>query len=421
MGFYAMISAALQRRVYLGSDERPLFGNQFIILVGPPATGKGLTLIPIDEILRYHKLKRFKIPTKEEVANTPTQGQTEAAMAMLAEFETANNKPLNGAFSKLSRTEEPLRIPIAAQATTYEALVRAHSQAIRSMIPSDKTSRLIKSGMYTHSSICFCLEEISSLFKKHQESVVQYLITAFDCQTYKNDTKTQGTDYVVNSCLNFLGGTTPAFMKETFDTKLLNDGFSSRTIFVYEEEPRGYCFDLAIYSKEQLDAKKQIIDHVDKLTEIFGLVTYAPDARDFIKHYVEELIGRQKLRTNSSPKLEAYYGRKRVHVQKLAMAIHFAESTTMVIELADCKRAIELLDMLEQKMDKALNVGGRNPLGRVAERVYKFLERVGPRDTAEIWAEFVDEVNAQENLEVLDFLLKAGRVRKLKNEKYIAV
>lgn len=421
MGFYGLIASALQRRVYLGSDERPLFGNQYIILVADAGIGKNLVLGPVSSILKHHKLERFKVPQKQEVDNMSTTEQLDAVQALMAEMTAANNEHLNGQFNRLQKLEEPLLFPIAADALTFEALVRTHARSLRSIFP-DKylDSRLLKSKLYTHASLCFCLEEISSLFRKHTEDVVNYLIKAFDCGEYTYETKNKGTDRVKNSCLNLIAGTTPAFMRETFNDKLLNEGFSSRTVFVYGTESRFYRFDVAKHSAEQIVAKQQLIDFVKKLSILFGPVTYSPEAYEYMKEYVENILGRQRQRINASPKLISYYARKNIHVQKMAMAIHFSESTEMEIQIETVQAAVKLLEGIELNMDKALNIGGRNPLGKTSDRVFKFLQTTGPKTDVEIWTEFIDDITKKELEEVIDYLRISGKVGLMDNKKYIA-
>lgn len=95
MSFYSMIASALQRRVYLGSDERPLFPNMYIILIADPGVGKGVALDPVVTALRTHKLRKLKIDPKAQMT---TEQQADALAALLAEAESSNGKEPNGSF-----------------------------------------------------------------------------------------------------------------------------------------------------------------------------------------------------------------------------------------------------------------------------------------------------------------------------------
>lgn len=410
MSFYSMISSALQRRVYLGSDERPLFANMYTILIADPGVGKGVALDPVVQALRTHKLQKMKIDVKAQMT---TEQQAAALAALLAEAENTNGKEPNGSFKKLTNMEEPLLFPLAASAITYEALVKVHAQSLRSIFPiRDKHSRLLKSGLYTHSSLSFVLEEISSLFRKHTEDVANYLITSFDCKDYKYQTIGRGTDRVINPCLNLLAGTTPSFMKEKFSENLLNDGFASRVVFVFEEKNRHYMFDMASVTDDQVAAKDRVIKHLEVLGTLFGKVSYTPEAHAFMKHYVEIVLGERRERVNKDPKLLYYYSRKNIHIQKLIMAMHFAETTEMEIPLETCERAIRLLDGIELTMHRALNTQARNPLDSVRQKVFKALEQK-PMTKPEIWAMFFADIQTPQELEtVVEFLVTTGKIKQ---------
>ena len=436
MGFYYMISAALQRRVYLGSDERPLFPNLYIILVADPGIGKGLVIIPVAQFLKHHKMKRLKLPGVK--MPTPDESLNEDMMnALMEEYAQVNNLTLPGigmdgrskdgqgssaqdSITKKKLTDEPLVIPMSADAITYEGLVRNNARAIRSVVPPANgiASGLAKNGVYTHSSICFCLEEISSLFRQHTRDVVNYLIRTYDCGDYRYETKTQGIEQVKNTCVNLFGGTQPSFMKASFSDRLLNEGFASRTLFVYADSNRFERFDIATMSPEQLVAKEHLLTYIKSLTELFGRVSYTPEAREYMRHYVEQVLPGE--RKNAPPKLLHYFARKRVHTEKLCMAIHFADNLNFEISLDTCEKARAILLQLEEKMEHALDVGGRNPLGGLNTKVLNFIRRKGPVTFPVIWQEFVDAANEQEIGEVVSFLIQGQKIVSI-NGVYVAV
>ena len=410
MGFYYMISAALQRRVYLGSDNKPLFPNQFIIFVGPPGIGKGLVLTEVADILKHHKKrKNLKLPTP--APNGEGKIDEAAHEALMNEFRQQNpTVPVNVPGAPPKRPREPLAIPMAADASTYEGLVRAHALSLTSFF-TNYPSRLVKGGIYTHSSLCFCLEEISSLFRKHSEDVARYLQRAFDCTDYEYAAKTAGLeDFVLSPCLNILGGTQQSFIQEVFKNQVLTEGFASRTIFIPESSPRAHTYDMFTFSPEQLAAKQQIVDHIGKLISLFGLVKQSPEAYEYIKYYVEKILPNKTLRPNRSPKLDDYYSRKRVHIEKMALAIHFSESTEFVVQVESYQKAIEKLDFIEKTMDTALMIGGRNPLGTLSEKVVEFLQKTGPSTFIVIWKAMINDLNEKQLVEVLDFLMRSGKV-----------
>lgn len=387
MGFYFMISACLQRRVWVGSEHSPLFPNQFMILVGEPGLGKGRVISPLNQMLRYHK---------QVTANRRLEAKDITDIVLAAK----------GAEPE----DEALLFPMAPNSCTFEALTRELSDLMRvfkiEVKQADGTSQILH---YTHKSLCFLLEELASVVPtgKHAENVINFLLQAFDCADFDYITKHNGKDRLRKVCLNLLAGTTPDFMRNAFDSKLLSQGFSARTLFVYEYANRSNRFTEAAFTPEQMQARKEVLAHIHGLARLYGQVRYTPEAFEVMRHYFEEVLPVR--RANYSPKLASYYARKNIHVQKLAMAIHFADHYSMVIEEQTVRHAFALLEALEKKMHLALNFG-KNPLAGLSAQVAIYLKTAGPKTFADLWAEFNDDLREQELRECINYLCGTSKI-----------
>ena len=77
--FYSLISAALQRRVWLYPDSMSIYPNIFTLLVGPPAAGKSRVISQVTDIVKSEKLMEFDaeknamVPMYPYGADTTTQ------------------------------------------------------------------------------------------------------------------------------------------------------------------------------------------------------------------------------------------------------------------------------------------------------------------------------------------------------------
>ena len=406
-GFYSLIAAALQRRVWTNAEHQKLYPNIYVVLVGPPGVGKGLILKPIIEMLRHHKLEpsgATKITNENLAAETVAIANYQAATA------TQTKKT----------SEKPLVLPVAANSITYEALVNTCAENTRRINYKryDKTIGKHVDEIYSHASLCFALEEISSLFHKDSQKVVDFLITAYDCGDYHYKTKTQGEDFVKRCCLNFIGGTTPVFIETSFKSHLLTDGFSSRVWFIHGERNRFYRLQSPELSAEQLQAKQELIEHIGKLTKLYGYIPFAPDALAYLKDWWEVRDGGGWSRPNTSEKLDAYYSRKNIHVQKLALLMHLGEDSSInelgqpanPISLETCKRALAVLDNAELTMHLALNFDGENPLYRTSKKIMKYLTKNGPQTTDVLLLEFFSDVKSEELNEILTHLAKTRQI-----------
>jgi hypothetical protein len=397
MGFYYMISAALQRRVWEGSVERPLFPNLYVLLVGPPACGKTQLIKPVTEILTFHKMRDRH---KQYGSLSPLTDllSSDSETDIKDTLDKADNKlssSAQGSFLQQKRHKEiPLIFPVSADSITYEALIMDHASSVRfhpvpETLDGDIYGKFIKGKRYKHCSLNFLLEEVSTLFRKRTLDVCKYLLKAFDCGEYVHKTKTGGIDLVTNMCLNILGGTTPDFLLKSLDDDLINDGFTSRCIIVYEHQKRFEKFDSSKLTSEQLEAKTELIKHIFNLHKVFGNVTYTPDAYEYFSKYVEEVL--PNARRNPSSKMAYYYGRKPLHLKKIAMAIHFSKtSSSMVIERESCEDAVALLNKLEEKMHLGLGVGGRTPISQCAAAIKGVIKIRKVASELQIMADLLD-------------------------------
>lgn len=407
MGFYYMIAAALQRRVWTGKAEDPLFPNLFILLVGPPGVGKGRTIGPINSFIRHHKLIPLT-PEQAKLAEMTSKLQDEAAAAML---QAGVSEDVTKKMPRSGNKEEALLIPVAAEATTYESLMEAACSCPRRIsVPPDY---LAPNGIYTHNSLAFCLEELSSLFKRKSEDLCKYFLCAFDCKDYTYKTKTQGMSKIRKPCLNFFGGTTTSFIEEGVNDSLLSDGFFSRTICVYAEKNRFERFGGSEMTELQKMCANDILAHIERLSRVYGEVSYTPEAWALFKDYFENPAMWPHKKQFLNRKLEHYASRKNIHAPKLAMAIHFSDNVTdMTLTLEECQKALDILERLEAGMHKALTAGGKNVKMLEWKNVLRFIKIQGEVGFNDIWNEFVDDASKEDLNGMVDFLCQTEKVLK---------
>lgn len=399
--FYYLISACLQRRIWIGPTHSPLYPNLYIILVGEPGIGKGLVIKQISNILQFHKLRNPR--EDSNLGNGSADKELVKAIAE-ADYDEALQKIRGESKSnKAKEIEKPLLYPVAAEASTYEALVNSLANSIRRINYKhfDEKQQKEVTLPYAHSSMCFCLEEISSLFRKKTEDLVNFLIQTYDCGDYTYETKTKGKDRIKRCCLSFFGGTTPGFMQSTFDDRLLTEGFASRTFFLYAASNRKTAVRIPDLSNEQVAAYYHILSHVEKLSLLHGRVQVSEKIWEFLEDWWKNA---SQKRVNTNPRLNPYYSRKPVHVQKLAVAIHFAESTDMEIGMWAFERAITMLDYAEKYMHMALGLDNNNPLAKPMAKIQKFLQQLGPKTRKQLAAEFWTAL--PKGLEDLDNILQ---------------
>ena len=381
-GFYSMIATALQRRVWLYPDTFTLYPNLFTMLVGPPAAGKSRVIAQVSEFIKHPSLiERIKLPKKNELIVRPF-------------FE------------------------ISADTITQEALIRYIVLRCCREFTHKKDGKTIKSS---HFSIGFMIEELGVLLRKNTENIVNMLNQFYDSRDFTYKTKHQGTDMIKNVCVNVLGGTTPTFIREAFNDKLISQGFTSRVIMIYGDGPR-FLRQFPGIDDKQRKMKKDIIEHLKKLHSIAGAVTLTPEAEAFHKEIYESGQLTQEV-VNKDHRLETYYGRKNVHLLKMSMVMHFAGCTdSYVIEKPTMERALRFLAHTEARMHEAYVTTGRNVLGAAQRRLMQFIiDAKAPVAYKKLWITFIDDLAKDELDQCLAFLLTTDQIAKRGKEGYFAL
>lgn len=401
-GFYYMIGAALQRRVWIGPIERGLFANKIVILCGPPGVGKGIVINPVSDILRKWKLT-------DRVTLDGVDPKDQDTLQVIRDKDA--KKALDDDSFKQGKIE-PLLIPIGADTTTFEAVTRDMANATRHVeyIKIDVETGRRGIGVYGHASICFNLTELESLFSKKTEKLISLLMDTYDCKelhVYK--TKNCGDDFIRRGCINIIAGTTPHFLESIFDDGLVTEGFSSRIFPIYSAKPRFHHGFLPDFTPEQVKMKEEITLHIRKLTALYGQVKISKDTENWFNKWYSEYMGDRKNRINKATVLDSWYPRKNIHIPKLALAIHFSNSTEMEIGQECFEQAMSVIEREEPNMDKALAFTAKNPISNIARKILNYLDGEW-RDVDEVVIDWHKEGPVAQIQEALSFLLETGQV-----------
>ena len=160
----------------------------------------------------------------------------------------------------------------------------------------------------------------------------------------------------------------------------------------------------------QKQHRKEIAEHVVKLTRIYGQVKIDDETWNWLQDWWAEYEARPDKRASKSLKLEAYYARKNIHVMKIAMAMHFGESLDLFIPKATFQRAMDFLATEERTMHLALTLDGKNPLADTSRKMCGYLQQAGKKTFVDLLVEFNGSVRKTELEEILETLQTTGQV-----------
>lgn len=210
---------------------------------------------------------------------------------------------------------------------------------------------------------CLTIEvsELGTFLRTDDSQLVSFLTRMWDGQKtpFSHRTKNSGNAKVENPWLNIIGATTPGWMRDHFSPSLVEQGLTSRIVFVYAETKRQF---IAYPSKLQKganyhDTEKKLVEDLREISTLAGEYKLTSDAEDWGEAWYRDHY--TKLPTHlASDRFGGYVARKQTHLHKLAMVLAASKREKLLIERADLEEANAILSTSEQSMIKVFeNVG----------------------------------------------------------------
>lgn len=379
--WWGIISSALARRVWYRSnpitkqpDHNSLFLNLFILLCGPPATGKGRSMKQMKSVLKNKFL--------EEVIKGTTL--TDSIIKVAPDATT------------LERIYESMKEP---RSFTHRATVAGKEDVALACV---------------HTSCSFLIEELGVLLNRDSDKIVHFLNDAFDCGDVNYETRHQGKFNLINCCVNIIAGTYPEFIRD--NPHIIIQGFSSRLIVVYEDRKRFHRLFEGINVENQY-LYDELVVHVKRLaTCVVGEVKMSPEARDHFRE-AYKTFDDHKTRINKDPRLDNYYARKNIHAEKLAAIIHFSENAdSMVVGIDSVKQALHELGVTEVRMGDAFKASGKNSGYDVGLQIVRYIaSNPGGVGYKRLLLDFTRDLTKMEFDERLQILVTTGQLKSENN------
>lgn len=304
----SLMASVLQRKVWAKWGTLTFYPNMYIILVGPPGKARKGTAM---RLMREHIDK--------------------------------------------------LKITVAAESTTREALIQAIEESAESVSMSENP---LVMELYMHSSLTVFSEELTSLIGYQNKEMLANLADWFDCaKSWRYRTKTSGVNEIVNIYLNLIGATTPELIMETMPFDLIGGGLSSRILFIYARSKGKRVIYPELSAEEKILCEDVDID-LEKIYHMKGQFKYS---KDFVDLWAKWYMGKAESCPLKSRHLHYYWERRETHLMKLALIMSASRSDEMVIRGIDLEKADVMLTEAELYMPYAFSgMGHRDDASTLA-------------------------------------------------------
>lgn len=256
---------------------------------------------------------------------------------------------------------EQIEIPVAVDSSSKRSLTQELAEVA-------KTEKYVYEGkMYPMASLAIISKELSSLLAVDPKGIIEVLTDLYDShEVWKYKTSGKGEDFLYRVCVSQFVVTTPTWFMNNLPMEAIGGGYTSRNIIVsegahYKDVPWPPEPSKELYNKLMIDLKI--------IKEIVGEVKPSPQARDLFSDWYNSIP--EKKRTIKNDKVLPFLNRIHVIVLKVALAIHFAYSDELIIDVLDLEKAISLGEAVIPMASYALGGQGRSQYGPDVERVMR--------------------------------------------------
>jgi len=281
----------------MGSD---LYSNLYTVLVGPPGIGKGQAIYAGEAMLRSIK-----------------------------------------------------ELHVGPSDMTAASLIDALHDAVRRLV-------LLGDPPYIeYNSLIVISRELGVLIPSWDASLMNNLTDIYDGNTV--DQKRRGRDLRIKidkPQINLLGATTPSYLSELMPVGAWDQGFTSRTLFIYSgERVIKDPFDEYDHTAHLQALHNNMLSDLKTISMEYGRINFALDAAEAIRAWVKAGMPPEP----EHNRLQYYNARRFAHLMKLCMISTMARGGDRVIKLNNYTEALEWLVEAEVAMGdifKSMTSGG---------------------------------------------------------------
>lgn len=348
----------MERRLWVHTKGSNLYPNLYTILVGPPGVGKSAVLSQVERFLRA-------VPD----------------------------------------------IHVAPSSVSSASLVDSLVLANRKIIRPNETPSFVQFHYLTAVA-----SELGVFLPVYDPLFMNSLTKFYDGEHYEERRRTGKVNHlkIEHPHLSIIGGTTPSYLNSFLPEGGWDQGFTSRTIFIYSGEP---VFTSIFGDEHQYAGLEKIyLDLLHDLKSIGGLygkLSWSPEAAGAIEAW--NIAGLPPVPEHN--KLVHYNSRRLAHAIKLCMIASIARSNEMVITLEDYQVALGwLLDAETRVVDIFHSMGVAGDSAAIDDTwdfIFRLYNKQGKKPVGEhsIVNFLRAKVPSHNIMRVLEVMVRAGMLK----------
>lgn len=340
------IASALQRKVWLPFGIERYFPNQYILIVGPPATRKG------------------------------------------------------GPVGLSKNLLQAIQIPVAVDSSSKRKFTMELAEVGKSEFFS------YKSKNYAQCSLSVISKELSSLLAVNPKEMVEVLTDLYDSHdTWDYSTRGQDEDKLNNVCVNFLAATTPVSLAAILPQEAIGGGFTSRCLIVYASDVYQRISRPTITPKQQ-ELYKVLLHDLHHISQLVGEFSWTPAAEKVFDEWYYTID--KRLKHIQDEKVQPFLGRIHAVVLKTAMAYRVDHTDELILDEPEIQTAIDAVERTLQSAGQAFGAHGVSRTGPETHKIIHQLRILGEVTFRELLRHNYRNTNKSELQEIISSIEAMG-------------
>lgn len=344
-----ILAGAMEQKVWTKTSGLILYPNLYMILVGPPGVGKSAVLAQSERMLR----------SVQDLCIAPSS------------------------------------------VTTASLVDSVHDAARKVLYPV----------FMQFNSLTVVASELGVFLPQYDPAYMNTLCKMFDGELYEERRRSTKSHIKIDKPqLTIIGGTTPSYLNSFLPDGAWDQGFTARTIFVYNgESVRPSLFGAEPNYKTLEKIYIDLLNDLNSIAALTGEVTWTEEAKAAISGFYES--GMHPIPDHG--KLSHYTPRRIMHLIKLCMIVSVSRSSTLVIEKEDYLTAKQLLLEAEAAMPDIFKSMGTSVDARAMEDAFYFVYQTALKDKKPV-AEFrlvsflKDKVPSHSVMKIVEIMVRSG-------------
>lgn len=300
-------------------------------------------------------------------------------------------------------------IQLTSESMTREALIRAMQRAVSDYVNPDNKA------IEFHCALTAISPELSVFLGQNDVKFLADLTDWYDSvDKWTYETKGAGTDEIKGVCFNLLGATAPDWLQSILPEEAIGGGFTSRIIFVVEENKRKTVPEPVLTARTS-ELRVALKGDLERMKLMAGEFIMTEEARSIYSAWYQKQDDNIR---NGKPPLEdsrfaGYCERRATHVRKLSMIFSASRGGDLLIQADDFGRALLALEAVEKKMTKVFSGLGSAPYAKITEKLLTWFMTKKLVSRSETIRQFHRELDMP-MLETIEKTLQAMKVIQIK-------